>query len=268
MISLKHIPALPKSLQQNEAQILKQYSPGTACEIIVPLNSIRKVVKADGTIKQHLELDRLLFKGKIVAMFEYLNSKMNMFLTSKEQKIAKTTIEKDFHEFFAPEVNKIIQMPDGCIKDIEMELLNEGESEAKLFKKVLSSKACKRYVKTAQELEGPRLKIAMLEDDIAQIESQILELKKIYYKEQDIAAKNELAEKINLQIDSTKPLIQEYNRLLTQVYAPKVTSMKQDAKEIEKHLREVKKVEYSLPLEVFIGKTPKSPRDKNYSIIV
>ena len=153
------------------------------------------------------------------------------------------------------------------MNDITEELINEGVQESKHFKRVINSKACKRYAKNAQDLSSCRLKIAELNDLISQKEDAILELKRQYYTAKDVDTKNEIAEKINAIIEQTSEPIKEYNRLLTEVYAPKVAAMKEDSKAIESHMREVKGLDYILPTEAIIGKTPKSPRDKNFRII-
>lgn len=267
MINFKNLPAIPRAMLIEEEQTLKMYPRSTPCEIIVPLNSIRKVVKTQGNIGQHLDINRFLFKGKMAALIEVLGSKMNPFLNAGEQRAAEGAIREDLLEVFGKELRRIVDIPDNYLENITDQLIEEGYQEAKLFKKVFNSKAYKRYVQTAKDIESCRLQLSELEDVISENERQISELKRQYNLAKEEALKKEIAQKVNDKIDENTEPIKEYNRLLTKIYAPKVAAMKKDAQDVGKHIREVSGIDYTLPAEVFIGKTPKNARDKSYNII-
>lgn len=235
----------------------------TPTTLKLSLNDNQTVLNVHGDLQQSLGINNFLFRFKIISELLTLQGSLNKFLSEKEQVLAQKSSQSEYMALFIENFEQILKLPKQYIMQLADDTYREGVLEAQKTKKLTNSKAGKRYFEISKSLESVRLQLANLDDDIALQEKQINTMKQEYFK----TRQEDLAIKINEAVDVMNKNIREYNRLLKDIYAPKVSKQHQDLHTLKSMLNNSSEIKY-IDIEDILGYALKSPRDKNLNKIV
>lgn len=199
------------------------------------------------------------FNDKLTGIYTELTlqSRLNPYLTAKEQKIAQDDADTAFMNTFMKgmagrlEPTNALELGQMIMRDVNIGLKMGAE-------RYLSTGACKLYVRNAAEIEKAQLAMIREETAIGEIKVKLDALKEQHKNAESTEEKNKIAKEHNELAKIHDTHVEVYNSILTDTYEPLAKIQNKLWKDIKNKLLQGNH-EATLSL---LGKAPRLPKQK------